>query len=93
MPEAKSAEIRLPATATLAVSRGSKIDAIRELRAATGIGLYEAKQRVEAYIAANPVLKAQFERQALATKKRLIRWTLVIDLLIAAAVVWWFFGR
>ncbi|NJN40467.1 MAG: ribosomal protein L7/L12 [Gammaproteobacteria bacterium] len=85
--------ISLPAMATLAISRGSKIEAIKEVRAATGLGLRESKELVEAYIAANPMLKTQFEQQATASRKRLIVWMLVIDLLIAAAVVWWFFGR
>lgn len=84
---------QLPAAATAAVMRGSKIDAIREVRAATGLGLQEAKQLVERYIAANPVLKSQFEQQNAASRRRLIRWMLVIDVLIVAAVLWWFFGR
>lgn len=85
--------VSLPAMATLAISRGSKIEAIKEVRAATGIGLREAKELVEAYIAANPILKMQFEQQAKATRKRVIAWALVIDVLLAAAVIWWFFGR
>jgi len=85
--------LQLPATATAAVVRGSKIDAIKELRAATGLGLLEAKLLVERYIAANPVLKSQFEQQHAANRRRLIRWMLVIDLLIFAAILWWFLGR
>ena len=93
MPGESDTHPQLPATAAAAVVRGSKIDAIREVRAATGLGLYEAKQLVERYIAANPVLKSQFEQQNSANRRRLIRWMLVIDVLIAAAVIWWFFGR
>lgn len=85
--------VSLPAMATLAISRGSKIEAIKEVRAATGIGLREAKELVEAYIAANPMLKMQFDQQARATRKRVIAWALVIDVLLAAAVIWWFLGR
>lgn len=84
---------QLPATATVAVARGSKVDAIKEVRAATGLGLLEAKQLVEQYIAANPVLKEQFDQQAAALKRRVIRWVVVFDLLILAAILWWFFGR
>ncbi len=93
MPHEPATQIQLPATATAAVARGSKIDAIKEVRATTGLGLYEAKQLVEGYIAANPVLKSQFEQQNAARRHRLIRWMLVIDGLIAAAVIWWFFGQ
>ncbi len=84
---------QLPATATAAVARGSKVDAIKEVRAATGLGLLEAKQLVERYIAANPVLQEQFGQQAAALKRRVIRWVVVIDLLIFAAILWWFLGR
>ncbi len=93
MPHEPATQIQLPATATAAVARGSKIDAIKEARAATGLGLYQAKQLVEAYIAAHPVLKSQFEQQNAARRRRLIQWMLVIDVLIAAAVIWWFFGQ
>lgn len=84
---------QLPATATAAVARGSKVDAIKEVRAATGLDLREAKQLVEQYIAANPVLKEQFGQQETALKRRVIRWVVVFDLLIFAAILWWFFGR
>lgn len=84
---------QLPATATAAVARGSKVDAIKEVRAATGLGLLEAKQLVERYIAANPVLQEQFGQQEAALKRRVIRWVVVVDLLIFAAILWWFLGR
>jgi ribosomal protein L7/L12 len=92
-PGESDANAQLPAAATAAVVRGSKIEAIKEVRAATGLGLREAKELVERYIAANPVLKDQYEQQNAANRRRLIRWVLVVDVLIAAAVLWWFFGR
>ena len=69
------------------------MDAIKEVRAATGLGLLEAKQLVERYIAANPVLQEQFGQQEAALKRRVIRWVVVVDLLIFAAILWWFLGR
>ena len=84
---------QLPAGATAAVARGSKVDAIKEVRAVTGLGLLEAKQLVEQYIAAHPVLKAQFGQQEAELKRRVIRWVVVIDLLLFAAIFWWFLGR
>lgn len=90
---ASGTDPQLPAIATAAVARGSKIDAIKELRAATGLGLREAKEQVERYIAANPVLKEQFEQQESAMKRRVFRWVAVIDLLVIAAILWWFLGR
>jgi hypothetical protein len=84
---------QLPAAATAAVVRGSKIDAIKEVRASTGLGLFEAKQLVEKYIAANPVLKEQFEQQEATMKRRVFQWIVVIDLLIFMAIAWWILGR
>jgi len=84
---------QLPAGATAAVARGSKVEAIKEVRTATGLGLLEAKQLVERYIAANPVLKEQFGQQEAELKRRVIRWVVVIDLLLFAAILWWFLGR
>lgn len=85
--------VELPAAAAIALARGSKLDAIKELRAATGLGLFEAKLQVEKYVAARPMLKQQLEQTSAAGRSRLLRWFLVIDLLIVAAVIWWFFVR
>ena len=92
VPETKLSP-QLPATATAAVARGSKVDAIKEVRAATGLDLREARQLVEQYIAADPVLKEQFGQQEAALKRRVIRWVVVFDLLVFAGILWWFFGR
>ncbi len=72
---------------------GRKVDAIKCVREAEGLGLMEAKQRVDAYVERDPILKAQFAEQQLRMKRRLIRWVLMIDLLLIAAVAWYFFGR
>ena len=93
MPAEKPSEIRLPAAATAAIVRGSKIEAIRLVRAETGLGLHEARQLVDEYIAASPTLKSQFGEQEAALKRRVFRWVLVIDALIFLALVWWLFGR
>lgn len=44
----------LPSDAISALQRGNKIEAIKLTRAATGLGLKEAKDRVEAWAAAHP---------------------------------------
>jgi ribosomal protein L7/L12 len=93
MPDRDAHDVQLPAAAAAAIARGSKIEAIRLVREGTGLGLYEAKQLVEKYIAASPALKSQFEQQQAAMKRRIFRWVLVVDALIFAAAIWWFFGR
>ena len=44
----------LPLDVLRALDRGHKIEAVKLLRQAEGIGLREARQRVEAHLAANP---------------------------------------
>ena len=83
----------LPAAAAAALSTGHLIEAIKRVREAEGIGLTEAKLRIEAYVDGNPALKAQFAERRVQMKRRLISWVLVIDLLLAAAVLWYLFGR
>jgi len=84
----------LPAAAIVAVSHGRFIEAIRIVRESEpGVGLKEAKDRVEAHVGRDPVLKAQLDAQRAAARGRLIRWVLTIDLLIAAVLLWYFFGR
>ena len=93
MPDQTGEERPLPAAAAAAVSIGRKIEAIKCVRESEGLGLMEARQRVEAYVACDPVLKAQFAEQQLRMRRRLIQWGLVIDALLILAVIWYFFRR
>ena len=83
----------LPAAAAAALSTGHMVEAIKYVRQAEGLGLLEAKQRVEAHVARDPVLKAQIAELQARTKRKLIQWFLVIDALLLVAVIWYFFGR
>lgn len=83
----------LPAAAAAALSTGHMVDAIKYVREAEGLGLMEAKQRVDAIVARDPVLKAQIADQQSQMKRRFIKWALVIDVLLVIGFVWYFFGR
>jgi hypothetical protein len=85
--------MELPPEARLALSRGQIIDAIKLVRERDGVPLAEAKARVESHIAADPVLKEQFARRRKEMRAKLIRGMLVIDALLVALVLWWWFGR
>ena len=50
----------LPAEATTALQRGNKIAAIKVVRVAHGLGLKEAKDLVEAHLAANASLRQAY---------------------------------
>ena len=93
MRETEVEDRPLPAAAAGALSTGHKVDAIKYVREAEGLGLMEAKQRVNAHIARNPVLKAQLAEQQSRMRRRLIQWVLIIDLVLVAGVLWYFFGR
>ena len=93
MHDTEAEDPPLPAAAAAALSTGHKIDAIKYVREAEGLGLMEAKQRVEAYVERDPILKAQFAEQQLRMRRRLIQWGLVIDVLLLAAFLWYFYGR
>lgn len=93
MSEEQDGDYPLPAAAAAALSLGRIVDAIKHVREAEGLGLMEAKQRVEAYIRRHPGLQAQVEEQQRHTRRRVIGWALAIDAILVVAVLWWFFGR
>jgi len=94
MPENGKPEVYLPAAAVVAINRGRLIEAIRITREAEeGLGLAGAKERVEAYVAKDPMLKARIDLQQAETKRRLVRWVIVIDVAIVVVLAWYFFLR
>jgi ribosomal protein L7/L12 len=84
----------LPAAAVVAVNQGRMIEAIKIVRESVpGLGLKEAKDLVEGYAGRDPVLKAQLAQRRAEARRRLIKAVLIIDLLLAAGILWYFFGR
>lgn len=80
--------IELPPEAVAAIERGRKIEAIAHVRVHTGLGLKEAKEAVDAYIARNPVLRAQLQRDSADRLRRSVVWLLVIAAVVVAAWQW-----
>mgnify|MGYP002368757885 CR=1 FL=1 len=60
LPTRSGSPAFLPPAAAEALRRGNKIDAIKAVREATGMGLKESKDYVEAAVAADPALQAQY---------------------------------
>jgi hypothetical protein len=80
----------LPVAAHLALQEGRLIDAIKILREAEGIGLADAKARIDAAIAADPALHERVAQQRKKRRMGLIVWVLIFDaIVIAAAIIWW----
>jgi hypothetical protein len=60
LPTRSGSPAFLPPAAAEALRRGNKIDAIKAVRQATGMGLKESKDYVEAAVAADPGLQAHY---------------------------------
>jgi hypothetical protein len=94
MKEPEHDEAALPAAAIVALNRGQVIEAIKRVREAEpGLGLAEAKSRVDAYAARDPMVARQLEQRRKAARNRLVRWVIVIDAVLFAALAWYFFLR
>ncbi len=88
-----SSDESLPVAASLAISRGQLVEAIRVIRQQEGVDLSAAKARVDRYLAQNPLLQKRIDEGRKAFRRKLIRWALIGDVvLIAAAAYWWFGG-
>lgn len=83
----------LPLEAVTLLDEGRVIEAIKVVRKAEGLGLREAKQRVDAHIAQEPILQVKIETQQRAARRKFFFWFVVVDLLITAAVIYWLFYR
>lgn len=81
-----------PEPATL-LTEGRMIEAIKVLRNSNRIGLKEAKDWVDWHIAQNPMLRVQLETQQRATRRKFFLWFLLVDVLIAAGLIYYFFYR
>jgi hypothetical protein len=77
----------IPSQAIAELHQGRKIEAIRLVREAQGLGLKEAKETVEAYVKSQPALQLAMENKNRETKGALVRWLVVFAAIIAAAYV------
>lgn len=74
----------LPGPVAAALAQGRKIQAIKFLCEQKGIGLEEAKDRVEEYIESHPALKEQLNTQSADAFRGLFRWIVLAAVLAAA---------
>jgi hypothetical protein len=80
--------------AIVAVNQGRMLEAIKIVRESVpGLDLKEARDLVEGYAGRDPVLKAQLAQRRAEARRKLIKAVLIIDLLLAAGILWYFFGR
>lgn len=81
----------LPAEAQTLLGEGRIIDAVKSVRASHNLGLREAKEWIDAHIASEPLLRAQLEARQKAARRKLFYAFLVLDAVVAAALIWYFF--
>jgi hypothetical protein len=81
----------LPPEALTLLGEGRIIDAVKSVRVSHNLGLKEAKDWVDAYIATEPLLRAQLETRRKTARRKLFLVILVFDAVVAAALIWYFF--
>jgi ribosomal protein L7/L12 len=81
----------LPVEALAALQTGSKIEAIKIVRAARRVGLKDAKDIVERYVAAHPPLQQQMNAAGAEQGRRLV-FVMVVAIAIGAAVYFFMHG-
>lgn len=80
----------LPGEAVRALEQGSKIEAIKRVRLAHHVGLKEAKEIVERYIARSPAIKRRMDAANAEAARGALRWLLIMAAL--GAVAYYFYA-
>jgi ribosomal protein L7/L12 len=79
-----STEVQLPSAAVAALRQGNKIEAIKIVRQERGIGLKEAKDAVDLYLQADPLLQSKFAAAQAGSKRSCLLW---LTILVALALI------
>jgi hypothetical protein len=83
----------IPLEAVTLLGEGRVVEAIKVVRRAEVLGLREAKIRVDAHLAQDPILRVQIETQQRAARRKFFFWFLLVDLAITAGIIYWLFYR
>jgi ribosomal protein L7/L12 len=86
--ESGTGKAAFPVAAVASLQAGNKIEAIKIVREAQGIGLKEAKDAVEEYLSRHPDLAAIAAAAGTEAKQAALRWLSVV---VAIVVVAWYF--
>ena len=79
----------LPLSAIAALQANNKIEAIKLTREATGLDLKNAKERVDAYLVANPSVRLQLQAAQSKTAKSFFNWLVMMALVTATVMYFW----
>jgi ribosomal protein L7/L12 len=79
---------RLPTEAVAALERGQTIEAIKHVRAASGLGLKEAKDLVGRYLDRHPEVRERHAAARHAGRSSWLRWIIALLVIAAAYLAW-----
>ena len=83
----------LPLEAVTLLGEGKLKDALKALRHSEGISRREARSRVDAHLVRDPLLRVQIETRERDARRRFFFWFVIVDLVIAAGIIYWFYFR
>jgi ribosomal protein L7/L12 len=90
-----SASGEIPLSAIASLHQGHFIEAIKQTREATGLGLKEAKEAVEGHLARHPSVEEQFRvaggRSASSMERRIA--IIAVVVVVAAGLLWFLAAR
>ena len=83
----------LPAEIVTLLGEGDINEAIKVLRSAGALSQKEARRRIEAHLDQDAILRVQLETHQRARRRKFFLWFLVVDIVITAGIIYWFFFR
>jgi hypothetical protein len=83
----------LPAEIVTLLGEGDVDEAIKVLRSAGAMSQKEARRRIDAHLDQDAILRVQLETHRRARRRKLFLWFLVVDIVITAGIIYWFFLR
>ena len=83
----------LPLEAAALLGEGKIVEAVKSVRQAEGLSSREARVRIDAHLAQDPMLRVQIDTQQRAARRRFFFWFVLIDLAITAGLIYWLFYR
>jgi hypothetical protein len=81
----------LPVEPATLLTEGKLTEAVEVLRRSHGLGRREARAWIKRHLADDPMLEAQIELQRRARRFKVIFWVCLIDILIAAGIIYYLF--
>ena len=81
----------LPVEPATLLTEGRFTEAVEVLRKSHGLRRREARAWIDRHLADDPMLQAQIEIQRRARRRKILFWVYLIDILIAAGIIYYLF--